>query len=138
MKMTFRHRVAVLVGLLVVTIFVCLFSARFYAATNYSAIFEYCEEPITFQRLTDLALHGNRSSGNACINNLRQLDGAKMQWAMEKNKAPNETPSWKDILPYMGRGTTNGERPWCAWGGVYRLGPLSNAPTCSIPGHQLP
>jgi hypothetical protein len=45
-----------------------------------------------------------RSSQNACINNLRQIDGAKLQWALENHLDSNATPTWANIQPYLGRG----------------------------------
>jgi len=45
------------------------------------------------------------SQTNACINNLRQLDGAKQQWALENGKVATDTPVTTDIQPYLGRGT---------------------------------
>jgi len=41
---------------------------------------------------------------NACINNLRQIDGAKQQWALETGKKSADSPSSTDIQPYLGRG----------------------------------
>src|SRR6201989_400484 len=49
---------------------------------------------------------------NACINNLRQIDGAKQQWALEKRASQTATPDITDIQPYLGRGT-NGSAPTC-------------------------
>jgi hypothetical protein len=79
------------------------------------------------------------SSQNACINNLRMIDGAKQQWALELNKAPNDMPSWSDIQPYMGRGS-QGVIPKCPQGGTYILGRVGEHPRCSIgpPNHVLP
>src|ERR1700720_3711757 len=45
------------------------------------------------------------SQKNACINNLRQIDGAKQQWALENKAGTNALPVDSDIQPYMGRGT---------------------------------
>src|SRR5436189_3202441 len=46
---------------------------------------------------------------NACINNLRQIDSAKQQWALENRQATNATPVESDIGPYLGRaGNTAG------------------------------
>jgi hypothetical protein len=42
------------------------------------------------------------SAVNVCMNNLRQLDGAKNQWALEGGKTTNDTPSWEEIWPYLG------------------------------------
>src|SRR5262249_39296685 len=38
---------------------------------------------------------------NACINNLRQIDGAIQTWALENKKAENAVPTRKDLLPYL-------------------------------------
>jgi prepilin-type N-terminal cleavage/methylation domain-containing protein len=74
---------------------------------------------------------------NGCINNLRQIDGAKQQWALENNKSAGATVSSGSITPYLGRGTT-GQWPTCPGGGSYTVGSLSVAPTCSVSGHALP
>ena len=73
----------------------------------------------------------------ACINYLRQIDGAKQQWAIETHASSNTTPTWDDIKPYLGRDGTNGVIPKCPSGGVYTIGALTNAPTCSVKGHAL-
>jgi len=70
---------------------------------------------------------------NACINNLRQIQAAKDQWALEKNKPATAVPTWEDIQPYLGRGTIQ-----CSQGGEYQVGAVGESPTCSIPGHVLP
>ena len=41
---------------------------------------------------------------DACINNLREIDGAKQQWALEMGKGSADTPQPTDIQPYLGRG----------------------------------
>ena len=38
----------------------------------------------------------NTSQQNACINNLRQIDGAKEQWAMAAKKSDGDGESSKD------------------------------------------
>lgn len=73
---------------------------------------------------------------NSCINNLRQMDAAKQQWALEKNKQSTDVPSQSDIQVYMSRGL-NGTWPICPNGGQYTLGPVGERPTCTIPGHTL-
>ena len=45
-----------------------------------------------------------KSQQNACINNLRQIDGAIQQWALETKQAPTATVTSTDVTPYMGRG----------------------------------
>jgi type II secretory pathway pseudopilin PulG len=72
------------------------------------------------------------SQQNACINNLRQLDAAKNEWALEKAKKATDTPTKQDLLPFL--------RSWpvCPQGGNYTIGPVSEPPKCSITGHELP
>jgi hypothetical protein len=77
------------------------------------------------------------SQENACINNLRLIDAAKQQWALENKKQSTDTPTAKDIQPYMGRGAS-GEMPVCPAGGAYTIGSVGEKPTCSHPGHVLP
>src|SRR5437867_5896537 len=38
---------------------------------------------------------------NACINNLRQIDGAIQQWALENKKGPNDGVAFTDISTYL-------------------------------------
>ena len=71
---------------------------------------------------------------NACINNLRQLDGAKQQWALEKNKPADAVPKPEDLLPYL----KDGVFPACPDKGTYFINNVEAIPTCTIPGHVLP
>ena len=74
----------------------------------------------------------NSAQQNACINNLRQLDAAKQQWALENRKPATETPTENDLKPFL-KGM-----PSCPAGGTYTLHQLSEAPTCDHVGHKLP
>jgi uncharacterized protein (DUF3084 family) len=76
----------------------------------------------------------NATAAGTCINYLRLIDGAKQQWALEKNKTPNDVPLPQDILPYI----PGGQFPQCPAGGRYTMNAVNKAPTCSIPGHALP
>ena len=76
----------------------------------------------------------NQAVVNTCINNLRMIDGAKQQWALERQKTPDAIPQPQDLLPYL----LNGQMPLCPGGGRYTLNAVSNAPMCSLPGHMLP
>ena len=71
---------------------------------------------------------------NACINNLRQIDAAKQQWALEKNKTTAAVPTAQDLLPYF----TDGNFPVCPSGGTYTINAVGELPSCSITGHDLP
>jgi prepilin-type N-terminal cleavage/methylation domain-containing protein len=41
------------------------------------------------------------SQMNACINNLRQIDGAIQQWALEQKAAADATVALSDVTPYL-------------------------------------
>jgi chromosome segregation ATPase len=71
---------------------------------------------------------------NACINNLRQIDAAKQQWALENDKTADAVPSAQDLLPYL----SNLVFPVCPSGGTYTINAVGVPPTCSVPGHVLP
>ena len=82
---------------------------------------------------------------NACINNLRQVDGAKQQWALENKATSTALPVGTDIQPYMGRGSAGG-LPSCPSDSTgvfltsYTIGNVSTPPICNINGsnHVLP
>jgi hypothetical protein len=76
------------------------------------------------------------SQENACINNLRQIDAAKQQWALEKGKSATDVPTEDDLKPYIM--LRNGQFPRCPQGGTYTINAVGQPPTCSIPGHVLP
>ncbi len=73
----------------------------------------------------------------ACINNLKQIDGAKQEWAMEAKAAPTAVPTIANIQPYLGRGLA-GTAPTCpadsssTFATSYSINDLSSAPTCLI------
>jgi prepilin-type N-terminal cleavage/methylation domain-containing protein len=74
---------------------------------------------------------------NACINNLRQIDGAKQQWALEHQATSTAAPGATDVQPYMGRGS-GGTLPTCpadsnkSFATSYTLGTVQVAPVCQI------
>src|SRR5262249_52551273 len=77
---------------------------------------------------------------NACINNLRQIDTAKEQWAMDNKMASGAACQMSDLaLSYL---KFNAAGPQCPSGGVYTVNPISTNPACSLSGppdnHFLP
>jgi prepilin-type N-terminal cleavage/methylation domain-containing protein len=75
---------------------------------------------------------------NACVNNLRQIDGAKQQWALETRQTGGQTPVATDIAPYLGRGQSV-TAILCPSGGAtatfsssYNILAVTNPPTCAI------
>ena len=79
------------------------------------------------------------SQKNACINNLRQIDGAVQQWALENNKSASAAVTSANCTPYLGRGSA-GQWPTCPAGGTYSVTTVNVKPACSLnaSGHVLP
>jgi competence protein ComGC len=72
---------------------------------------------------------------NQCINNLRIIDGAKQQWALENNKTADAIPTAQDLDKYIPKGFNSLH---CAKDGTYTINKVGEAPTCSVPEHHLP
>jgi hypothetical protein len=70
---------------------------------------------------------------NTCINFLRQIDGAKQQWALEKNQTDDAVPTVRNLLPYL----KDGVFPACPDDGTYSMNAVDEFPGCSVPGHAL-
>jgi len=77
------------------------------------------------------------SQKNACIANLKQIEGAKANWAMENKKNNSDTPGTADLY-----GATLYVRtePLCPGGGAYTINAVDTSPACSLSasGHALP
>ena len=81
------------------------------------------------------------SQQNACINNLRQIDGAIQQWALENKQAAAATVKYTDISGYLKNSVI------CPSGGTtfansYTISDVQTKPLCQkVPGvnlHSLP
>ena len=72
---------------------------------------------------------------NACIANLKQIESAIQQWALETKQNPGATVANADIQPYL-RGNAI---PSCPGGGAYAVTTSDAVPTCtqSANGHSL-
>jgi prepilin-type N-terminal cleavage/methylation domain-containing protein len=86
------------------------------------------------------------SQANACINNLRQIDAAENEWALEKGKATGATAPTltSDLTPYI-KLNVNSSIPGCPAGGSYTTFTVGSTPQvkCSLantvnPPHVLP
>ena len=69
------------------------------------------------------------SQKNACINNLRQIDGAVQQWALENKKDSTAKVAYTDISPYLKNAVI------CPQGGTafsdsYTLATVADKPVC--------
>jgi prepilin-type N-terminal cleavage/methylation domain-containing protein len=81
------------------------------------------------------------SQANACINNLRQLDAAANQFALEKGKKTGDAITLTtDLTPYIKLNSAN-SLPACPAGGTYALASVGTNPTCTLstltPAHKL-
>ena len=72
-----------------------------------------------------------------CINQLKQIDEAKQQWAIDNRKSRADIPAKSDLY---GPSLYFKVEPICVNGGVYTLGAVGEKPTCSLAetdGHIL-
>src|SRR3982751_4874877 len=73
------------------------------------------------------------SQQNACINNLRQIDGGIQQWALETKQASGATVTLSNVKPYV-KLTSASNLPSCPANGTYAVTTVSVNPTCSLSG----
>jgi prepilin-type N-terminal cleavage/methylation domain-containing protein len=81
------------------------------------------------------------SQMNACINNLRQIDAAKQQWALEDGKTSTASPTSVNLQPFLGRGANGSVNsvvcPLDGGGTMaasYTIGNMSTTPLCKYGG----
>lgn len=80
------------------------------------------------------------SRRNSCIANLKQMDSAKEQWAMENHAVQGAAVQMSDIAGVYMKGPSTG--PTCPGGGVYTVNVIGTNPACSLSAapdsHVLP
>jgi prepilin-type N-terminal cleavage/methylation domain-containing protein len=74
-----------------------------------------------------------KAQQRVCIANLRAIDAAKDQWAMETRRRTGDRARRSAINQYIKGGLT----PKCPAEGIYRYGPVAFPPSCNIPDHAL-
>lgn len=83
------------------------------------------------------------SQANACINNLRQIDAAANEFALEAHKTTGGAINYPtDLTPYI-KLNANSSIPPCPAGGNYTCATVGNNPKCDLgssvtPNHILP
>jgi len=85
------------------------------------------------------------SQANACINNLRQINSACDQFALEQHKTTGASITYPtDLTPYI-KLNSDASIPACPAGGDYTVGTVGATPqsSCSLantvtPGHFVP
>ncbi|MCC6483203.1 MAG: prepilin-type N-terminal cleavage/methylation domain-containing protein [Armatimonadetes bacterium] len=75
------------------------------------------------------------SRTKSCIANLKQIDGAKHQYAMDNNLSGTASVTGANLLGTYIKGSA---MPACPAGGTYTIGTVDTDPTCTITGHTLP
>lgn len=80
------------------------------------------------------------SRRNSCLENLKQIDAAKEQWAMDNRKPSGAPVKMDDIAGTYMKGPATG--PLCPSAGTYVVNPVGTAPACSLgptpSHHKLP
>jgi prepilin-type N-terminal cleavage/methylation domain-containing protein len=71
------------------------------------------------------------SQKNACINNLRQIEAGKEQWALENKLSTGANVTTTEVDAYMK--TT----PVCPASGTYTYNKVGTDATCGVTGHKL-
>jgi prepilin-type N-terminal cleavage/methylation domain-containing protein len=71
------------------------------------------------------------SQKNACINNLRQIEAAKEQWALETRQAQGASVVTTEVDTYMK------SAPTCPAGGTYDYKIIGTNAACAVTGHVL-
>ncbi len=79
-----------------------------------------------------------KAQAEACIANLRQIEGATQVWAVDTGAADTVAPGWNDLVTNYIR-----TQPTCPANGTYTLSTVNARPTCSVansvtPAHALP
>jgi prepilin-type N-terminal cleavage/methylation domain-containing protein len=67
-----------------------------------------------------------RSRRNACLRNMRCIEGAKDTWSFETTLPQGSPVSWNDIMPYLKH------QPYCPAGGSYNIEGIGVGCFCSI------
>jgi len=67
------------------------------------------------------------SRAKSCKANLRQIETAKEQWAMDNKMGAGDTPTMAMLTPDYMKST-----PTCPSGGAYTEGDMSTRPTCDV------
>jgi prepilin-type N-terminal cleavage/methylation domain-containing protein len=72
------------------------------------------------------------SQMNACINNLRQIDAAANEFALERGKKTSDPITMNtDLTPYIKLNSAT-SIPQCPAGGTYTLSAVGTTPVCSL------
>lgn len=76
----------------------------------------------------------SNSQKSTCVANLKRIESAKEQWAMETGQGSTATPTSANLAPNYLK-----SYPGCPTSGTYTIGDMSTRPSCSnsATGHVL-
>src|SRR5688572_25698155 len=69
----------------------------------------------------------SRAALNTCVANLKQIDGAKEQWALEHQRKTGAPVGFSDII---GTDSYLKNTPQCPGNGIYTVHAIGQPPTC--------
>jgi prepilin-type N-terminal cleavage/methylation domain-containing protein len=75
-----------------------------------------------------------KAAARTCILNLKNIKGAKVEWAADLKKADEDVPTEADLV---GPDKPFEVKPECPSGGTYTYGAVKDNPTCSVTGHAM-
>ena len=70
----------------------------------------------------------------ACQSNLKSIEGAKANWALENKRGSSDTPTDADLF---GPTSYIAAKPTCPGNGSYTLNQVDAKPACSVAAHTL-
>jgi hypothetical protein len=70
----------------------------------------------------------------SCAENLRRIEAAKRQWALENHKSDHTPVAAADLAPYL----ENNILPVCPTGAAYVLNSVGIPAACTAPVHASP
>src|SRR5437764_884690 len=76
------------------------------------------------------------SRTKSCIANLKQIEAAKQQWAMDNKKNSTDSPAFTDLRG-SGNYISGTSDPACPSGGTYTIGNVDTLATCNVATHTL-
>jgi type II secretory pathway pseudopilin PulG len=69
------------------------------------------------------------SRAKSCVSNLKQIDSAKEQWAMDNKKTSADSPTATDLY---GTDKYVKQTPACPASGTYTINAVGTGPACSV------
>lgn len=96
----------------------------------------YCVLAYIFMWPPVVVYRSTAAIGDPCVDNLRHLDSAIKQFALEQNKITGDIVTLADLTPYI-KLNSHHEIPECPQGGKYSVTVVGVKPTCSL-GSKYP